>query len=175
MSAPPGHFVQAELRCLVAPTAQGDLVLPTSAVAEVVAHGGEARIRKGSPEWLMGDLKWRDLRVPLIDLGAQAHMPAPAAGTRRPHPYALICFTPSGNQALPYIAFLVAGLPRQARIHREDLVPATNPTARPFLLYALELQGRPAWIPDLDALERQGLVLVGDKEGRHAPDPRNLP
>ncbi len=151
-----------ELRVLVAPTALGDLLLPSAAVAEVVSYAGEARMRQGGPAWLVGDLDWRGQRVPLVDLGPTAEADLPSrgpTGSRRQRPCALICFSPSGNRALPYIAILVADSPRLVRLGAADLHEAVDPPPRPFALYALAYQGRPAWVPDLDLVERQGLLL----------------
>ena len=152
----------AEVRGLIAPTALGDLLLPTAAVAEVVAYAGEAHTRKGGPEWLAGNLDWRGQQVPLIDLGADAHGGTAQgdAGPRRRHPCALICFTPSGNRALPYLAFLVADSPRLIRIRADDLTQATSLPKRLFTLHALEYRGRPAWVPDFDRIEQQWLLLA---------------
>lgn len=164
MSAQPRGAAQTgQVRGLLAPTGYGDdLLLPTTAVAEVVAYGGEARTRKAGPAWLVGDLDWRGQRVPLIDLGTAPEdeaIPRSDTDIRRRRPCVLICFTPSGNKALSYIGFLLAGLPRLVRFGAEDLVPAKHSMKRPFFLCALELQGRPAWVPDLDEAERQGLLL----------------
>jgi len=95
--------------------------------------------------------------VPLIDVAAQEGVSVRAPADRQHRPHVLICFTPSGNQGLPYVGLLVAGLPRLIGIHVDDLVPVADATARPFLLCALEFQGRQAWIPDLDEVEREGL------------------
>jgi chemosensory pili system protein ChpC len=157
MTGPIGNPLNSELRGLVAATGAGDLLLPTSAVAEVVAYGGEAGSRTGEPVWLIGELKWRDRQVPLIDVVPHEVGLARAPVDRHRRPHVLVCFTPSGNRALPYVGLLVSGLPRLIRIRIDDLIPTADATARPFALCALEFQGRPAWVPDLDEVERQGL------------------
>jgi chemosensory pili system protein ChpC len=152
---------EPEVRGLVAPTACGDLILPTAAVAEVVAYAGEARVRPSAPDWLLGDLEWRGQRVPLIDLGRPPEWANPEVepARRRQHCSALICHTPSGNRTLPYVGLLVAAAPRLVRLRAADLTPAADDAQRPFALCHLEYLGSPAWIPDLDRVEREGLRL----------------
>ena len=147
----------AEVRGLIAPTTQGSLLLPSAAVAEVVAYSGEVRVHKGEPAWFLGELDWRGQRPPLIDLGAVGEdmaMPGDARGRGR-RPCVLISFSLNGNRALPYVGFLVADSPRLVRIRPGDLVPDKASEKHPLVLHAVELQGRSAWIPDLDEVERE--------------------
>lgn len=150
-----------EIRGLMAPTAQGEMLLPSTAVAEVVAYSGEARSRSVGPPWFVGELDWRGQRVPVVDPGRVVDgVPRTGSpGLRRSRPCVLIAFSPNGNRALPYFGFLVADSPHLVRVHAADLAPEKVPQTRPFVLYALEFQGRPAWVPDLDEVERQLLQL----------------
>jgi chemosensory pili system protein ChpC len=152
---------QPELRSLVAPTGVGDLILPAGAVAEVVAYDGEIGARPGGVDWLLGRLQWRNHRVPVMDLGRSREVldSGTASGYRRRHPSALICVTPSGNQALPYVGLLVAATPRLVRLRAADIEPAAAGPERVFTLYHLEYLGQPAWVPDLDRIEREVLAL----------------
>ncbi len=158
----------AEVRGLIAPTRNGNLLLPSAAVAEVVTYSGDVRVREGGPEWFLGVLDWRGLRPPLIDLGAlggDAPMPADAR-TRWRRPCVLVSFSLTGNQALPYVGFLVADSPHLVRIHPGDLVTKRNSASPRLVLYAAELQGDPVWIPDLDEVERQVLRLSAESDTR---------
>jgi len=154
--------VEPEVRGLVAPTADGILVLPMGAVAEIVTYDGQGAPHPGGPEWLLGDFPWRGQRVPLIDLGSPTTSASFAgdAAQRRLRPSALVCFTPNGNQALPYIALLLADTPRLVRLRAADLSESARAPEGLFVLYHLEYLGRPAWVPDLDQIERE-LMLQG--------------
>jgi chemosensory pili system protein ChpC len=148
----------SEVRGLIAPTTQGNLLLPTAGVAEVVAYSGGLRGREGAPSWFLGELAWRGQRPPLIDLGTTAGngaSPVADARARWRRPCVLICFSLNGNPVLPYVGFLVADSPRLVRIRPGDLVLNGTSERHPLVLYAAQLQGRAAWIPDLDAVERQ--------------------
>jgi chemosensory pili system protein ChpC len=156
-----GAAQAGEVRGLIAPTTQGNLLLPTAAVAEVVAYSGDVRVRKGEPAWFLGELDWRGQRPPLIDLGTVGEQ-GPMSGdaqARWRRPCVLMSFSLNGNAALPYVGFLVTDSPRLVRIRSGDLLPQETSEKHPLVLYAVELQGRSAWIPDLDEVERQVLRL----------------
>jgi chemosensory pili system protein ChpC len=157
-----GAAQAGEVRGLIAPTTQGNLLLPTAAVAEVVAYSGDVRVRKGEPAWFLGELDWRGQRPPLIDLGALGGDKAVPGDTRAPwrRPCVLVSFSLNGNKDLPYVGFLVSDSPRLVRIRPGDLLSQETSEKHALVLYAVELQGRSAWIPDLDEVERQVLPLV---------------
>lgn len=152
------------VRGLIAPTTLGDLLLPAAAVAEVVSYtGGDVRPHQGGSQWLVTDLNWLDQWVPLVDLSAAQddRQDESTTGTRRRRrPCVLVCFTPNGNPAVPYLAILTADSPRLVRLTAADLAEAANPQTIPLALFALEYRGRPAWVPDLDLIERETLLQV---------------
>jgi chemosensory pili system protein ChpC len=137
-----------ELRVLLLPAESGELMLPAAAVAEIVRAGDLALPDPGSPPWLAGTMEWRGLRVPV------ARLAEPELGLRgRLH--AVVCYAPSADPRLPFLAVESAGLPQLARVGAESLAPeeGERPTSPPFVLTPLSINGRPAWLMDLDALE----------------------
>jgi chemosensory pili system protein ChpC len=139
---------------LVVPSGAANLLLPNAAVAEIVAYRPPAAV-EGAPAWLLGTLDWRDRLVPAVSIAAAGANPAEVKPGHRAR--LVVCFTPSGNQALPYMALLATAAPRLARFHEQSLVPdpdAAEPQDNPFVLHALRYMDQPGWIPDMDALER---------------------
>ena len=123
-------------------------MLPAGAVAELVRGGVLGPPPAGAPDWVLGTLAWRGHRLAVCRLGEGA---GPGAG-----PHALVvCFAPSGNPELPYLAVASPGLPRLERVNPTNLAPEPDaPQERPwFVRGALWLNGRPAWLLDLGALE----------------------
>jgi chemosensory pili system protein ChpC len=158
----PRRQAEPEVRGIVAPTTDGILLLPMGAVAEIVTYDGQQVPKPGVPEWLLGELPWRGQKVPLINVASSAKSASFAgdAGQRRRHPSALVCFTPNGNQALPYIALLLADTPRLVRLRSSDLAESAQAPDGLFVLYRLQCLGQPAWVPDFDEIERE-LMLQG--------------
>ncbi|NKN32856.1 chemotaxis protein CheW [Marichromatium bheemlicum] len=143
-----------EVRVMLLPTRGRDLLVPASAVAEIVSADA-VQPRSGAPEWLLGELQWRGRRVPAV-----AFTPSPAGqGRGRAHARVVVCFMPEGNPALPFVALYSRGMPRLERAASANLVAEQDP--HPFALTALALGERHAWLPDFAALERALLAVVG--------------
>jgi chemosensory pili system protein ChpC len=153
-----GHHVDARsLAGVVLPAGPADLLLPNAAVAEIVAYRPPVEIA-GVPPWLLGQLEWRERLVPVVSIAAAEEGGEGAAPGRRAR--LAVCFMPSGNTALPYVAILSVEPARLARFSAEALEPAAERRDNPFVLYALTYAERPAWIPDLDAVERAVLEAL---------------
>lgn len=142
---------QGEVRSVVIPTSAEDLLLPSAAVAEVTAFQDPEPFRS-APDWLLGTVNWRGCRVPLVALGQADAETVELTLAQRSR--LIICYTPNGNTALPYLGILARGSPRLARMSAQTLVPLQIEIADPFVLHRLTYQGRPAFIPDMDAIER---------------------
>ena len=145
-----------EVRGIVLPTGAADLLMPNAAVVEVIAYC-DPEPYPSAPGWLLGAVYWRGRDVPLVSLAAAG---TGAASPRLPRARLVICYTPSGNSALPYVGILAAVSPRLARLSAEMLEPAQMDPDNPFVLYALTYAEQPAWIPDMDAIERAVLEAI---------------
>ncbi len=144
-----------ELRGVMLPAGRRSLLLPIVAVAEVIAYV-DPRPADGMPEWLMGRVDWRGRQVPVIAWERAVGEGDPDLDARRVR--IAVLNTLNGNPALPYVALVTAGISRLARISAASLaLDAAVPDASPWVLEAITAAGQPAWIPDLDAIER--LVL----------------
>jgi len=148
----------SELRGVVLPTGNADLLLPNAAVAEVVGYKEPAPFAN-APLWLLGGVPWRGCSVPLISIAMANAVPGDVAHGQRGR--MVICYTPSGNRALPYIAIFAVGPPRLARLNPQSLQPAEGLPDNPFVLQGLMFAERPAWIPDMDAIERALVETMG--------------
>ncbi len=145
----------SELRGVVLPTGDADLVLPNTAVADVAGYKEPAPYAN-APGWLLGAVPWRGCSLPLVSLAMANAVPIDVSHGQRGR--MVICYTPSGNRSLPYVGVFAVGPPRLARLSAATLQPAEGVPDNPFVLHALTYAERPAWIPDMDAIER---ALVG--------------
>ena len=154
-----GDGAQTELRGVVLPAGPVDLLLPNAAVAEVLSYRDPSPV-VDAPPWLLGVVAWRERAVPLVSLPAAAIPPQPVE--RGPRARLVVCFTPDGHPAMPYVGLVCVGPPRLARFRADNLEPLQDAgPENPFVLHALTYGDRPAWIPDLDALERALLEVSG--------------
>jgi chemosensory pili system protein ChpC len=142
----------SELRGVLFPVGSRFLLLPSVAVAEVIGYQ-EPEAAPGDPQWLLGRLSWRGRAVPLVSFERALGHPAQERKERRTR--IAVLNTASGNPQLPYIALLSPGVSRLARISAENL--EEDPEGMPLselVAESVSISGQPAWIPDLDALER---------------------
>jgi len=132
-----------------------NLLLPNSAVAEILTYRRPDPV-KGTAAWLLGVLDWRDNLVPMISLGAAQTGRKPEDIGRRAS--IAVCYTPSGNPDLPYVAMLATDTPRLVNFRAANMKPASATRTNPFFLHPLIYDKQPAWIPDIDAIERAVLA-----------------
>jgi chemosensory pili system protein ChpC len=143
-SAPP------TLNCLLLPLTDRTLLLPSVALAELI-NQRPVEPRPGMPDWYLGEIVWRGLRLPLLsfETASSGTLPAaPASGAR-----VAVINAIGGRPHLKFFALLVQGIPRPCKLDAA-LAAAGAPLA------ALELGsavagGEAARIPDLVGLEQR--------------------
>ncbi|WP_339462522.1 chemotaxis protein CheW [Pseudomonas sp. EA_105y_Pfl2_R69] len=138
----------SSLTGLLMPLADRILLLPNVAVAELIAYRAP-QVSEGMPEWFLGQIAWRDLRLPLLSFeaasGGQAQL---GSGARVAVINAL-----GGRPTVKFIALLVQGIPRSIKFGPE-LARANVPLA-PLELDAVSLGDAVLKVPDLIALEQK--------------------
>ncbi|HSC74899.1 MAG TPA: chemotaxis protein CheW [Pseudomonadales bacterium] len=127
------------------------LLIPGVAVAEIVNYS-YPDCPAQAPDWFLGYIEWRKLSVPLVSfelLNGQA-MPR-ATGTPR-----IAVINNTGiNDALPFIAIVLQGIPRLMRIMPQDITEANQVALSPAELAAMQLSsGEVVLIPDVSVLEK---------------------
>lgn len=147
------------IRSVLLPLADSQLVLPNTAVAEIVAYREPSPIAH-TPGWLLGTVEWRHVRVPLVSFeviyGSVAIPPVRNARI-------VVCNTLNGNGSVPYIGFVTANIPRLIRIDSDSLtVGNVDAESNAGVLRQVEIYGEGAIIPDLDMLEAMCLEQLGE-------------
>ncbi len=155
---------KAALRTQLIPIAGDDLILPNTAIAEVIFYRAPEPVA-GAPEWLLGRLNWRDRSIALLSFEL-------ACGSTRPLPDArakiVVINTISGNLGINFFAIVTQGLPQLLLVDEGKIAPVAHETQScPLILSRAIVNGKPAIIPDLDAIES---MLLGCNENwaRHA-------
>ena len=141
-----------EMRGLLLPLGQRQLILPNAAVAELVGFQ-EPESEPGSEEWLLGNIQWRGRTVPVISFtAALGGDTLPGRGQRM---RIAVLNTLNGNPQLPYIGLLTLGISRLVRVSAENLSrDADDAPDSDLVLESVMIGDQPAWIPDLDRLEQ---------------------
>ncbi len=125
------------------------LLLPNTAVAELVAYRN-VQPAENSPNWLLGQIAWRDLSLSLLSFEAAASdVPANLDNAR-----VVIINAIGGRPKFRFFALLIKGIPRSVRIDHSLQRLADEPL-QALELDAVSIDGEVAKIPDLAGLEQK--------------------
>ncbi|WP_101925161.1 MULTISPECIES: chemotaxis protein CheW [Luteimonas] len=133
----------------------GQLLLPNATISEVLSYSAPEPVAD-APDWLLGRLRWRGWRLPLV-----AFSPLSAQGTETAGLGSKIVVLKAlgGDPRLPFFALLTHGFPRLVTIAADALLDTAgdendDATALPFGVRArVRLNDEDALIPDIDAIE----------------------
>ena len=142
------------LHCLMITLSDETIILPNTAVAEVIAFTKPEPI-EGSPSWFLGRISWRERRVPLISFG-MASSAADSELERKKGDRIAILNTMNGDANIPYIGIVSQGIPRLNVLHSKDISTIqSNPDDRLSVLEIVNLDGMTLVVPDIDDLEKR--------------------
>lgn len=139
------------LPCVIIPMHDSQLLLPNVSIAEVVDFA-TSDPDAGSPDWLVGWLEWRGLRLPVVSYDAANGNKLVVPGGNRGR--VVVLNTIGQNHAeTPFLALVTQGIPSQIRIG-PDQVRETDGEKGSADQLLVEVDGDTAVIPDLEYLEK---------------------
>ncbi|AQQ66441.1 hypothetical protein Mag101_01345 [Microbulbifer agarilyticus] len=140
--------VPTEVSSLLLPLADGQLLVPVDTLSEIIALQSPVSAFD-APDWYMGELHWRELRLPLISFEVMRGSPMPVLRSN-----CRIAVLSSGNSDgdLPFFAVVLQGTPRLVRVTPADLAGREGDCAMGELMH-VSVTGEAAVIPDLGTLE----------------------
>lgn len=153
----PGRRINA-VHCLLIPLNKELMLLPNAAIAEVISYTEPEPIT-GAPDWLRGQLAWREHQIPVIsfELASGGEAKKFGDGSR-----IAVLNTLNSNPKVPYVAIIAQGIP-----HLQLVLPKTileNKDAisqRQSVAAQVVIEGQEALVPDLDDLEHRLENLQG--------------
>lgn len=126
------------------------LLLPNAAIAEVLSYPTPEPV-PGAPDWLLGRIRWRGWRLPLLSFSRFAGWSEEEGqlGAKVAVLKAL-----GGNPKLPYFAVLSQGFPRLVTVSRAALAESHDIKELPLGIHSkVVLNDDAAVVPDLVSLE----------------------
>jgi chemosensory pili system protein ChpC len=146
---------QNDIRGVMITVTGGRCLLPNATVSEVITFAIPEPV-PNAPDWLLGRIRWRGWRLPLISFARLAGY-APSEGELGAKVVVLKAL--GGNPKLPYFAMLTQGFPRLVTVASDALeideeIDAELGMTRPGVLNPVRLRDDPAVIPDLAQIER---------------------
>lgn len=142
------------LPCVMIPMNERQLLLPNVSVAEIVDHVA-VEPRAGAPAWLVGDLNWRGMQLPVISYDAANGAATPGQAGHRGR-IAILNTIGRHHGELPFVAVVTQGIPSQTRI-AEDQIRRCDGETGPADLMLVDVDGEIACIPNLEFLESLAL------------------
>jgi chemosensory pili system protein ChpC len=142
---------QRDIRGVMISVNQGRLLLPNASVAEVITFS-EPEPVENAPEWVLGQIRWRGWRLPLLSFSRFAQWTEEEEASTGAKVVVLKAL--GGNPKLPYFAMLSQGFPRLVTVSNEGLQEAHSVKELPLGIHSMvTLNGDPAAVPDLLSLE----------------------
>ena len=141
---------QRDIRGVLITVTHGRLLLPNASVAEVITYS-EPEAVENAPEWLLGRVRWRGWRLPLLSFSRLAgwseedgHLGAKVA----------VLKALGNNPKLPFFAVLSQGFPRLVTVSTGGLKELHDMKQLPLGVHSrVTLNDDPAAVPDLMSIE----------------------
>jgi chemosensory pili system protein ChpC len=142
---------QAIIRAILAPLAEGSILVPNNVVAEVIEFTTPVPYEHG-PSWLLGEMEWKGWQVPIISFAALSG--ARERDTVSSASRILIIKTLTEEVSLYYVGILIKGLPKLKKLPPGSLQTLSEGDDAPVIFCRVTLEDQTAMIPELDALTR---------------------
>jgi chemosensory pili system protein ChpC len=140
-----------ELRTIMAPLREGHVLLPNSAVAEILAYSRPEPFKK-APAWLLGELAWRGWQVPVISY--ERLIEESDGNVVTPKARILIIKTLGESTQVNYIGLVIQGLPKLKKVSAESLFEEQTDELPKPLFSKVSVDELQAFIPELGELTR---------------------
>lgn len=140
--------IPASLTALLVPLTDRNLLLPNVALAELIPYRN-VQTTAGMPGWFLGQVNWRDLKLPLLSFEAASDGAAQIGDS----PRVAVINALGGRPAVKFIALLVQGIPRSIKVASD--LPRALVDLAPLELEAVSFGEEVAKIPDLIGLEQK--------------------
>ena len=141
---------ERDIRGVLISVTDGRLLLPNASVAEVITYS-EPEVVPNAPDWLLGRVRWRGWRLPLLSFSRFAGWSEEEGqlGAKVAVLKAL-----GGNPKLPFFAVLSQGFPRLVTVSRAALAEQHDIKELPLGIHSrVLLNDDPAVVPDLLSVE----------------------
>lgn len=144
----------SEVRSVLIPLADRQLLLPNAVVAEVMGYQQPEPAEGDKPAWYLGNMAWRGVLIPVISFEAMLGGNPVTPGHRG---RITIMNALGGNPRLSHFGMVVQSIPSLVRVTVDNVLPMPEERAEddPLIRQSVELDMNAAYIPDLDEIERR--------------------
>ena len=133
---------------MLLPMSSISLVIPNSAVAEIIGYS-EPRRLEDSSDWFLGMVLWRGVYVPVISVEQICHVDATHVG---PRSRIGIIYNPEKDPELPYLGLHMQDIPRAYLAESNTMESGTDDDLSQYLLSRVDGDEFSRAVPNLDAM-----------------------
>ena len=152
-----------EVSCFLLPINNGQLLLPTFSVAEIITldpnqpdQQPKPRLGQEMPEWFVGDLPWRGLIIPMLSFEV---ITGRKSATSENSKVAVLNKVDS-DLPLSFFAISITGIPHRSRINPEGIAELNDIDPKPYEVMHVGVGDEKAIIPDVSALQNACMRLT---------------
>ena len=138
----------SQVRCMLLPMSSINLVIPSSAVAEIIGYS-EPRKLDGSSDWFLGVVLWRGVYVPVISVEAMCSVDTVHIS---PRSRIGVIYNPEKDDELPYVGLHMQDIPRAYLAESDSMESGSDDGLSQYLLSRLDDDQFHRVIPNLDAM-----------------------
>ena len=138
-----------EIRSILAPLTDAHVLLPNSAVAELLSFTSPEPFKQGPP-WLLGEMVWCGWQVPVISYEQLVN--GSDSNTVTSKARILIVKTLGESTQLNYIGLVIQGLPKLKKITADTLIEAQTEELPGPVFSTVTIDDVTAFIPELGDL-----------------------
>ena len=141
-----------DIRAVLIQTETSRLLLPNATISEVLSYA-EPEPMADAPDWLLGQIRWRGWRLPLVAFAQLTGQGIEHGGLGSK---VVVLKTLGGEASLPFFALLTKGFPRLVSVSRDALVAgdAGESGLATGVRAHVQLNDETVLIPDIDGIER---------------------
>ena len=136
------------VRCMLLPLKSLNLLLPNSAVAEIIGYSTPRELA-GTSDWFAGVVLWRGVYIPVV---AVEQMCGLDTAEVRPRARIAIIYNPEKDPELPYLGIHIQDIPRAYLAEADSMISGGDDDLGEFLITRVDDEELARVIPDLDKI-----------------------
>ena len=136
------------VRCMLLPLTSLNLLVPNSAVAEIIGYS-EPRELADCSDWFPGVVLWRGVYVPVVAIEQICDVATASIG---PRARIAVVYNPENDPELPYLGIHMQDIPRAYLADPESTESGSSDDLGDYLLTRVDDEQLQRVIPDLDKI-----------------------
>jgi len=136
------------VRCMLLPLSSINLVIPNSAVAEIIGYSRPQALADSS-DWFPGVILWRGVYVPVVSIEEMCSIDVAAIS---PRSRVAIIYNPETDHDLPYLGIHIQDIPRAYLAEAGKIESNSDEGLSKYLLSNVDEDHFARAIPDLDSI-----------------------